>query len=228
MNGRRKQRPGWTLTELMITVAVLTILVTLAVSVVSRGQVRARVSRVKNDLRVLAISISDYQMEQGRYPNPEQHAAFSGLAGRHENPLPFGAAPVLTSPIVYYFNDVPWDPFDNNGRPLRNRVLDLSNDMLFCVGRYDYYATEKGFVLASNGPIGVPEPGITLGTWNPKVMQPGDPVVVSKVTEELYFFDLNSTLTGRPEYLKNPPGVNYVYDPTNGITSSGGIFFAGP
>lgn len=229
--GCRPRNAGWTLVELLVTIAIIGILLLIGYIAVKNGQNKARVALAKSDMANLSVAINAYQLENGKFPNPEQHAAFLGLAGRHESPGSFSSAPTLTSPMVFYSKSMPYDPFDNAGRPFpRLQSYDITNDAEFCVGRYDYYSTDKGFILASNGPIGMASPGIEIGIFTPlpKRLIPGDKILVSEVVEDLYFYEPHNPSTGSLKYFQLPPGCHYFYDPSNGSFSQGNIFVVGP
>src|SRR5690242_3149963 len=70
--GRRPQPgvnpEGFTLIELLIVVAIIAILAAIAVPNFLEAQTRAKVSRVKNDQRALAVAIQSYQVDNNHYP----------------------------------------------------------------------------------------------------------------------------------------------------------------
>jgi len=60
---RRSCLRGFTLIELLIVVAIIAILAAIAVPNFLEAQVRAKVSRVRNDLRSLAVAIEMYMLD---------------------------------------------------------------------------------------------------------------------------------------------------------------------
>ena len=66
-NTSRKAR-GFTLIELLIVVAIIAILAAIAVPNFLEAQVRAKVSRVKTDVRTLTTAIVAYSVDENRYP----------------------------------------------------------------------------------------------------------------------------------------------------------------
>lgn len=61
-------KKGFTLIELLIVVAIIAILAAIAVPNFLEAQVRAKVSRVKNDQRSLATGIESYYVDNNTYP----------------------------------------------------------------------------------------------------------------------------------------------------------------
>jgi len=62
--------PGaFTLIELLIVVAIIAILAAIAVPNFMEAQVRAKVSRVKNDMRALRTALESYAVDYGRHPS---------------------------------------------------------------------------------------------------------------------------------------------------------------
>ena len=61
-------RKGFTLIELLIVVAIIAILAAIAVPNFLEAQTRAKVSRVKSDIRSLATAVETYFIDAGKYP----------------------------------------------------------------------------------------------------------------------------------------------------------------
>jgi type II secretion system protein G len=62
------RRGGFTLIELLIVVAIIAILAAIAVPNFLEAQTRAKVSRVKSDMRSLATAIESYRVDHNIYP----------------------------------------------------------------------------------------------------------------------------------------------------------------
>jgi len=96
---------AFTLIELLVVVAVIAILAAIAIPNMLLAQTRAKVSRVKNDLRATATSIEAYSTDNGRPPyDGEPGFAYYGWVN---------ALKQLTTPIAYQtqvFVDVFTDP----------------------------------------------------------------------------------------------------------------------
>lgn len=102
MRERRKAHGGgFTLIELLIVVAIIAILALIAVPNFLEAQVRAKVSRVKADVRTIAIACEAYMVDHNEYPPDQDNDPYSN----NERGYAF-----LTSPIAY-MTIKPNDPF---------------------------------------------------------------------------------------------------------------------
>jgi type II secretion system protein G len=63
-----KVRSGFTLIELLIVVAIIAILAAIAVPNFLEAQVRAKVARVKSDMRTVATGLEAYRVDANTYP----------------------------------------------------------------------------------------------------------------------------------------------------------------
>src|SRR5688572_6112143 len=99
---------AFTLIELLIVVAIIAILAAIAVPNFLEAQVRAKVSRVKADIRSMATAIESYAVDNNKYPfhnnpadedypNYDRSTAGSLKEGRFERRIPVG----ITTPIAY-------------------------------------------------------------------------------------------------------------------------------
>ena len=68
MKSAQKHIKGFTLIELLISVGIITILASIAVPNFLEAQTRSKVSRVKNDLRVIAGALEAYHADHNVYP----------------------------------------------------------------------------------------------------------------------------------------------------------------
>lgn len=83
MSSRPIRSRAFTLVELLIAVAIISVLAALAVPNFLEAQMRAKVARAKSDMRTIAIGLEAYQVDHGSYV---------------ENTAPMT---VITTPIAY-------------------------------------------------------------------------------------------------------------------------------
>ena len=71
-------KKGFTLIELLIVVAIIAILAAIAVPNFLEAQTRAKVSRVKSDLRTYATAIESYAVDNNRPPRESNNHLLPG------------------------------------------------------------------------------------------------------------------------------------------------------
>ncbi len=104
----RFKTAAFTLIELLIVVAIIGILAAIAVPNFINAQIRAKVSRVKSDIRALAQAHEMYYLDNNSYPPESEDNIFTGRRARSEAGLFF-----LTSPVSY-IGSLPHDPFQDS------------------------------------------------------------------------------------------------------------------
>jgi prepilin-type N-terminal cleavage/methylation domain-containing protein len=104
--GRRAKRAhGFTLIELLIVIAIILILIAIALPNFLEAQIRARVTKVKSELRSIHLAMDSYYLDWGIYPaEHERDTRF-----RLQRGLEW-----LTSPNAYIAS-LPEDPFSEFG-----------------------------------------------------------------------------------------------------------------
>ncbi|QNB48281.1 prepilin-type N-terminal cleavage/methylation domain-containing protein [Thermanaerosceptrum fracticalcis] len=82
-----KNRKGFTLIELMVVVVVLGILATLAVQQLGDQSGKAKISKVKADLKTIASAAEIYKVNTGDYPNSITNLITAYLKKWPESPV---------------------------------------------------------------------------------------------------------------------------------------------
>ncbi len=113
MNHKPLPQRAFTLIELLIVVAIIAILAAIAVPNFLEAQTRAKVSRVKTDMRTLSVGMESYRVDNNVYPIPaDPNGGFieSPIAAVHVSPFETRVPVTLTTPIAYLASR-PEDPF---------------------------------------------------------------------------------------------------------------------
>lgn len=207
---------GFTLIELLIVVAIIAILAAIAVPNFLEAQTRAKVSRVKAELRTVATAIESYTVdnnteppEAGNGPGVGAYAPLNPLLGQTGNFTGI-LTPAITTPIAYMTTFTFIDPFLTTDRAVDADVL-----------LYTYKSYRAEWPLdnppkADTQPIGFNE-GSALnglrfqelyGRWRLWSVGPDR------------FWDNKATGTS---HVTSPSSVGLPYDSTNGTVSLGSI-----
>lgn len=115
---------AFTLIELLIVVGIIAILALIALPNMLEAQIRAKVSRVKSDLRTVITGLETYHVDNNHYPtyhyvpNTLSNTGFSfhvgGTVTAIGNSPPFPGPNPLTSPVAY-LTAFPVDVFGGRG-----------------------------------------------------------------------------------------------------------------
>ena len=194
---------AFTLIELLIVVAIIAILAAIAVPNFLEAQTRAKVSRMKSDMRTLATGMESYAVDNNKYPiglpgTPLPANIVADLGGR------WGPA-LLSSPIAYLTNPLVRDVF---GPPANfNPVTD-----------YDYAVQ---YSLRGTNNTG----GIDVGV--------SDTVVAAEQKSSWWLvrsLGPDKDADGYSTPIANNvvvDVVNKIYDPTNGTVTDGNLYRVG-
>jgi len=122
-------RRGFTLIELLVVVGIISILAAIALPNFLEAQLRAKVARVKADMRVVSVAWEAYAVDNNRYP-----------VDWDNNPIGDEWAQVgmimVTTPIAY-LSTFPIDPFSVMRNPSSNEYAPhfeiASSDAAYCI-----------------------------------------------------------------------------------------------
>ena len=191
---------GFTLIELLIVVAIIAILAAIAVPNFMEAQVRAKISRTKNDLRSLAVALESYRTDSTGYPtvgNPSFPSPFDVLT-----PFTYRLR-AITSPVAY-ITSLPHDPFARPGQP-------EGNGLPFIDPAYSY---APGNLYFGSAPI------FSSNTFRGSVFS------VSGRGPDRYILFGNYCMA-HPTAHNDGALVRGSYDATNGTTSEGDVIMLG-
>jgi type II secretion system protein G len=195
---------AFTLIELLIVVAIISILASIAVPNFLEAQTRAKVARVKNDMRALAVAIESYRLDNTDYPMRRNTSPGLYLKEVPEKDKRLPQMKVMTTPQAY-LTTLPIDIFEINIEPPNNLIdyYDSVQTAMMINSRFSYFTylhvdpDTAGWMLVSVGPDSY------LGNITPAWGWP---------------------MPGGMDAMVYRGTMYYVYDPTNGATSMGNIY----
>ncbi|MBN1517896.1 prepilin-type N-terminal cleavage/methylation domain-containing protein [Candidatus Sumerlaeota bacterium] len=204
----RGQKKAFTLIELLIVVLIIAILAAIAVPNFLEFQTRAKVSRVKADIRSLLTALEAYRVDTNFYPPVDNSFAGSGSQMNRGGVCNVHS---LSTPIAYISNTLSYiDPFA--------RDPDFDTDIPYL--RYmnvEQYRLESGwdvmdapgYHLLSRGPDTV---------FGPHTSVLGLPTVCNANLQMAYGGCINDPPQNYDYFL-----TISTYDPSNGTVSEGDI-----
>ncbi|MFH1741976.1 MAG: prepilin-type N-terminal cleavage/methylation domain-containing protein [bacterium] len=147
---------AFTLIELLIVVAIIGILAAIAVPNFLNAQTRAKVARVKADLRSLGTALESYYLDNNDYPVDEVDQSF--FKKYLVNPCCFP----LTTPVAYMSDITAKDPFLGELQ-INEQLLDGGHSGSYSYFHYqqrlgEYFETacppvyKRAFSVTSQGP----------------------------------------------------------------------------
>lgn len=139
----RSRLAGFTLIEIMVVVAILGILAAIITPRIMDRPEQARITRAKQDIRVIESALNMYKLDNYKYPSTEQ-----GLEALVEKPN--GDPPAPNWQEGGYLDEVPEDPWGNEYKYLNPGQH----------GEIDVYT------LGADGKKGGDGANRDLGNWN--------------------------------------------------------------
>jgi len=100
-----RRSAGFTLIELLIVVAIIAILAAIAVPNFLEAQTRAKVARVKNDIRTFATALESYRVDSNNYPATPWVNVFDGgiirvMPNRISTPVAYISSAGIEDPFM--------------------------------------------------------------------------------------------------------------------------------
>jgi prepilin-type N-terminal cleavage/methylation domain-containing protein len=212
---------GFTLIELLIVVAIIAILAAIAVPNFLEAQTRAKVARVKADIRTLATGLEAYSVDNNKYPIDGWNPDFAGTDGQAYwyvpgGPTYAGAVGGVTSPIAYLSTVGFLDPFRTQANTQLAYTNDTSDNQYFKLDDYKRFRYTEFRWTYTDGRTFYGQATI--------------PVAYANYTN---FFGAYRLFSSGPDRVAGPTQVVtgasgnvtiYIpYDPTNGTVSPGEI-----
>ena len=205
---------GFTLIELLIVVAIIAILAAIAIPNFLAAQTRAKVSRVKGNMRTSATGLESYYIDNNQYPP-------SRVGGVLTFALPIG----ITTPVSY-ITSLPDDIFDSFAGfgpgfiPLKYRAPGGAWALGFNVQLYMDNPSDAGTrgsdIFTDQDGTDVRNIRYALGS-----LGPGVTLHRAAQTNGSGFWDENAGGLSSAAHWPGP--YRMWYDPTNGVISIGWV-----
>ena len=214
---------GFSLLELLIVIAIISIITAIVVPNLMSANIRAKVSGVKADMGSIAIALEDYKVDYGEYPKDsrcsrssssyasdiiaEPNQAFDGDGGSDDDNDAIGLGYLVYPKAGFeptYLKRIAGDPFNNDGEEDWNGTSGAHNHhYLYYTGKWDADTGTFGECTSSSD-----SPQYwALVSWGP---------------------DKDKDITSYANAKKAIADGTNLYNPDNGIVSSGDIVIIGP
>jgi len=194
---------GFTLIELLIVVAIIAILAAIAVPNFLEAQTRARVSRVKSDMRSVATALEAYAVDYNRYPS-DRYGGANFIEVVFE----------LTTPVSYLTTVEIRDPFIDKVRRNGPNVTLPPN----LKGSVRYLTYDGPWQRQTH-------PNFKRRCWSLNSFGPDYQANYAEHIPYILFDPNFLPLTGSAPYFVGPirAAEDMVYDATNGTLSAGDL-----
>lgn len=195
---------AFTLIELLIVVAIISVLAAIAVPNFMEARSRAKISRVRADHRMMRLALEAYHVDAQAYPSAESNGTLKWLRW-------------MTTPVPYMRTTKLEDPFSAGAES-----RDLAT--LRSYRNYRYYGfNEMGLLNADK------ETGELIPVYaTPGTMWVFCYVLFSHGPDKIRTIGAGGGTFVQSENLFYPEKfIDFIYDPTNGTVSDGEILDAG-
>ncbi|MGI8906846.1 MAG: prepilin-type N-terminal cleavage/methylation domain-containing protein [Candidatus Sumerlaeaceae bacterium] len=208
---------AFTLIELLIVVAIIAILAAIAVPNFLEAQVRAKVSRVKNDLRTEDTAITAYQVDHNAVPPCHSF----GIALKQDTePAENTILERLSTPVAYISSALVKDVFKITGRFSASNAAGmqaLAQPTLVPPG--DAAAKQNSYIYVSWDEI---NRASFSGTTPPT--SKGKAWLLHSCGPDGNYYNLGGVLATDYDPASVPACLDMIYDSTNGTVSRGSIW----
>ena len=219
---------GFSLIELLIVIAIISIITAIVVPNLMSANIRAKVSGVEADMGSIAIALEDYKVDHGDYPKDsrfsrsnsyasdiiaETSQAFNGKSGSDDGNDAIGLGYLVYPKADFeptYLKRIAGDPFNNSGKEDWNGTSGAHNH------HYSYYTGK----WSASGPVDCTSSDDSPQYWALVSYGPDKDRDIDSYSKAWNAIDPNAP--------NHDTYKNLVYNPDNGITSSGDIVIIGP
>lgn len=194
---------AFTLIELLIVVAILSVLAGIAAASFLDAQVRAKVSRTKADLYAIALAVESYRVDRDAYPM---------------NDGVYNIPPLeMTTPIAYIATRYMIDPF---------KERDIDPELGILAKCYTYTEIVDLATAKAREALGRPVPieSIDHPIYNPGAFgKYGAWRLVGFGPDRSYALPNHAPGDDPSDPIDRLQGIDVLYDPSNGTQSGGNI-----
>jgi len=156
-----KEIKGFTIVELLIVIAIISVITAIAVPNFMSANIRAKVSGVRSEMGSIAIALEDYKIDNKSYPSqPEDSGLGPDEIAEADKTISETTVaglgkliyPTTSDKTEVYLSRIPGDPFNEKGKEDWDGSGEAHNH------HYSYFTTgdttPTGWALVSYGPDG--------------------------------------------------------------------------
>jgi prepilin-type N-terminal cleavage/methylation domain-containing protein len=242
---RHLKKGGFTLIELLIVVAIIAILAAIAVPNFIEAQIRAKISRVKSDMRAMSVTMESYRVDNNTYVPGTDKSNGGPYRFPGTDPKWGSYLAMLSTPIAYITNPFFQDVFaPNRDKQATQGTSQINSNGVWDFNRYTTFNDAGHAGWSDWGPDnwGVPvtnaaKPSPAIPN-NPKAGRATNWYTFWSLGPSSAFYEVNVdganqrwcwSGTNQGDIWRTHPELlhMFVYDATNGTKSTGHIFRVG-